>query len=390
MFNVGSLKKISSLLKNFAGHDARYRPFRYLRSWEDFRRIPLSSRADLKQSVGQGLGDIVFNITATSGSTSSRMMIAHSRQAYEAHLRRLVKIYRQAGVKPGVLCLNLCSYELNSGGRMMEAAFKAAGAGVIPLGPTSTPDKVLEASHLIKALKPVMVNAYTNQLFDLFALLGRKHSIKRCLVNGEPLWPEYRKRIEKMGGVNIHDHYGAMEVSALGLALKPDDEYMKVFADGLLLEVLDEHGQTSATGIGDLLVTDLNNICMPFIRYRLGDKVELIRRAGALRVKVLGRTEDSLLLNGVVVMKRELVRIVNDSLGHPRFFFLVDKHPLRYYDRLIINVTGSTPKQLQALSGAIIKALGVDRCIDVRPHEGIIPRTLNGKIKYFIDARTKA
>ena len=45
-----------------------------------------------------------------------------------------------------------------------------------------------------------MINAYTNQLFDLFALLGRKHSIRRCLVNGEPLWPEYRKRIEKMGG----------------------------------------------------------------------------------------------------------------------------------------------------------------------------------------------
>ena len=39
-----------------------------------------------------------------------------------------------AGVKEGVLCLNLCAYELNSGGRMMEAAFKAAGAGVIPLG----------------------------------------------------------------------------------------------------------------------------------------------------------------------------------------------------------------------------------------------------------------
>ena len=148
------------------------------------------------------------------------MLIAHSRKAYEAHLRRLVKIYRHVGVKEGMLCLNLCSYELNSGGRLMEAAFKAAGAGVIPLGPISTPDKVLEAARLIEALKPVMINAYTNQLFDLFALLGRKHSIRRCLVNGEPLWPDYRKRIEQMGGVHIHDHYGAMEVSGLAIALR--------------------------------------------------------------------------------------------------------------------------------------------------------------------------
>ena len=118
---------------------------------------------------------------------------------YEAHLRRLVKIYRHVGVKEGALCLNLCSYELNSGGRLMEAAFKAAGAGVIPLGPISTPDKVQEAARLIELLKPDMINAYTNQLFDLFAVLGRKHSIRRCLVNGEPLWPEYRQRIEQMG-----------------------------------------------------------------------------------------------------------------------------------------------------------------------------------------------
>ena len=59
------------------------------------------------------------------------------------------------------------------------------------------------------------------------------------------------------------------------LPLEPDDEYMKVVADGLLLEVLEDSGKASATGTGDLLVTDLDNTCMPFIRYRLGDRVEL-------------------------------------------------------------------------------------------------------------------
>ncbi len=388
MFNAQALKKISQLLQVFSKRDHRYRM--RLRSWEDFKCIPVSGRDDLKTFTEAGLVRDAFNVTATSGSTSSRMIIAHSRKAHESHLRRLVKIYRHVGVKEGVLCLNLCAYELNSGGRLMETAFKAAGSGVIPLGPISTPEKVLEAARLIEQLKPVMINAYTNQLFDLFALLGRKHSIRRCLVNGEPLWPDYRKRIEQMGGVRIHDHYGAMEVSGLGVALRPDDEYMKVVADGLLLEVLEDSGKASETGTGDLLVTDLDNTCMPFIRYRLGDRVELIRRAGVLLIKVLGRTQDSILLNGVVVMKQELIRTVNDFLGHPSFFFVVDKHPLQYYDRLIINMAGGTVKHLQTLAGVVVKAVGVDNCIDVRTHEGTIPRTLNGKIKYFIDARTKA
>jgi phenylacetate-coenzyme A ligase PaaK-like adenylate-forming protein len=388
MFNAQALKKVSQLLQVFSKKDRRYKI--RLRSWEDFKRLPVSGREDVKKFTAAGLVRDAFNVTATSGSTSSRMVIAHSREAHEIHLRRLVKIYRQVGIKEGVVCLNLCSYELNSGGRLMEAAFKAAGAGVIPLGPISTPDKIIEAVRLVKLLKPVMINAYTNQLFDLFSVLGRKHSIRRCLVNGEPLWTDYRKRMEQMGSVHIHDHYGAMEVSGLAVALKPDDEYMKVIADGLLLEVLEDSGKASQTGTGDLLVTDLNNTCMPFIRYRVGDRVELVRRKGALWIKVLGRTEDSFLLNGVVVMKQELIRTVNDFLGHPRFFFVVDKHPLQYYDRLIVNVAGGNVKRLDALSATVVRTLGVDNCIDVRAHEGTIPRTLNGKIKYFIDARIKA
>jgi len=388
MFNARSLKKVSSLIKHFSLKDPRYRI--RLRSWEDFKRLPVLGREDVKAFTRAGLARGAFNVTATSGSTSSRMIIAHSRQAHEAHLRRLVKIYRLAGVREGMLCLNLCAYELNSGGRLMEAAFKAAGAGVIPMGPISTPEKVLEAIRLIRLLKPVIVNAYTNQLHDLFAVLGDKHSIRRCLVNGEPLWPAYRKRIEKMGQTHVHDHYGAMEVSGLAVALKSDDEYMKVTADGLLLEVLDDSEKAQPTGTGTLLVTDLENTSMPFIRYRLGDRVELKQRKGALWIKVLGRIEDSLLLNGVVVIKHELVRTLGDLLGHPGFFFVVDKHPLKYYDRLVINVTGSGLKNKQDLSSAVVKALGIDNCIDVRTHEGLIPRTLNGKIKYFIDARKEA
>ncbi len=388
MFNAKTLRKVSRLLQVFSKRDPHYRI--RLRSWKDFESIPVLGREDIKAFVKAGLVQDAFNVTATSGSTSSRMMIAHSRKAYESHLHRLIKLYRHIGVKEGMLCLNLCAYELNSGGRLMEVAFKAAGCGVIPLGPTSTLEKILEAAQLIKALKPVMINAYTNQLFDIFALLGRKHSIRRCLVNGEPLWPAYRKRIEHMGGVHIHDHYGAMEISGLAVALNPDDEYMRVVADGLLLEVMGDSGEALETGVGTLLVTDMHNVSMPFIRYRMGDQVELVRRQGALWIKVLGRTDDSLLVNGVVVLKSELIQVVNDFLGHPRFFFVIDKHPLKYYDKLIINVAGGTLQQFKPLRESVIKSVGIDRCIEVRAHQGVIPRTINGKIKYFIDARKKA
>ena len=272
----------------------------------------------------------------------------------------------------------------------MEAAYKAAGCGVIPLGPISSPENVLEAVHLIRLLKPTMINAYTNQLFDLFAALGRKHTVRLCVVNGEPLWPEYRQRIERLGGVAVHDHYGAMEVSGFAIASRPDDEWMRVFSDGLLLEVMQDTKGATATGVGDLLVTDLNNSAMPFIRYRLGDRVELMRRRNVLWIKVLSRTEDSVLINGVVVMKQDLIRATGDMLGHPRFFFIITKDPVKFCDRMSINVIVPIKVDPKKLINGIVASVGMDNCIDMRIYQGDIPRTPNGKISYFIDARKKA
>lgn len=387
MYTDNALKKISQLLKIFSNFNSQYKV--KIHSWEDFKHIPISGRQELKTFLNNKLIHNAFNVSSTSGSTSNKMLIAHSKETYELHKRRLVKLYRQFGIKKGDLCLNFCSYEMNSGGRLMETAFKACSAGVIPLGPISSKDKILEAVHLINKLKPTVINAYTNQLYDLFSVLGRKHSIRQCMVTGEVLWPEYKHRIEKMGDVQIHDHYGAMEFSGLAVAINPNNEYMKLFAEGLLLEVLGDSGSTDRTGIGALLVTDLNNHCMPFIRYHLGDEVDLIHHKGSLWIKVLGRTNDSLSVNGVVAIKKELIRTAHDFIGHPNFFFILDKHRTSYKDKLIVNIAGNCLKDLQLLPKAIMKATGLDDCIIVRKHKGIIPKTINGKIKYFVKTNTE-
>lgn len=388
MNDAKRLKDLQVLLKGFAANDKRYKV--YLRSLKDMDKIPIAQRADIRKFMDQGSIRGAFNVTATSGSTSSRLVIAHSHQAHHAHLKRLVKLYRLVGASPGELVLNLCSYELNSGGRLMEAAYKACGCGVIPLGPISSKEKVMEAAQLVRMLKPTMVNAYTNQLFDLFSVIGRKHTIRRCIVNGEPLWDAYRKRIEALGGVRVHDHYGAMEVSGFAIADKSNDPWMRVIDDGLYLEVADQNGRISSEGIGDLLVTDLYNTCMPFIRYRLGDRVELARRNKILRIRVLGRTDDSILINGVVVIRSALIQVVADLLKTPRFFCLITKDSLRYSDRMIINVCGPVRIKTDELIKTVAATLGMDRCIEVRPFTGDIPRTINGKINSIIDARKEA
>lgn len=379
-----TLKKINSLLASFA-HIKPYRAARLpLKSCEEFMKLPLMMRDDIRQFPPQGE---VFSVTATSGSSGKQMHILHSKNCFQTHLRRLIKIYKSCGMESGDLCLNLCSYELNSGGRIMEQAFRALGAGVIPLGSLTSPEKIKEAIALIKSLKPAFINSYTNQLYDIFSVLKRKHSVKSCILNGEPLYPWFKDSLKALSGTRIFDHYGAMEFSGFAIAENPKDTSMKLFEDGLYLEILGKDGRTAELGEGRIVVTDLENTCMPFIRYVLGDRVRITRKGNAKYIRVLGRDADSLLIEGKITSRRLMAETILRLLGHPRFFCIIDKNKQDFKD----NITLHIPEKDLSASATLIKELGgrlhIAHLVTIRPHSGHVPKTSTGKYHHIIDLR---
>jgi len=382
--DIVTLKKINHLLACFA-HLQPYRAVRLpLKSCGEFLKLPLMMRDDIRQFPPQGE---VFNVTATSGSSEKQMYILHPKDCYRTHLRRLVKIYKSCGMKPGDLCLNLCSYELNSGGRIMEQAFKTLGAGVIPLGSLTSPEKTKEAIALIKSLKPSFINSYTNQLYDVFSVLKRKHPVKSCILNGEPLYPWFKDRLRALSGTRIFDHYGAMEFSGFAIAEDPKDAFMRLFEDGLYIEILGEDGRTTELGEGRIVVTDLENTCMPFIRYVVGDRVHITKKGNAKYIRVLGRDADSLLIEGKIVSRRLVAETILRLLGHPRFFCIIDKDRRNFRD----NITLHIPEKDVSASATLIKELGVRlhiaHLVTIRPHSGHVPKTSTGKYRHIMDLR---
>lgn len=383
------LNKINRLLLHFRSVGKLKHAKLPLRDIRGFSEIPLTTKEELKgfdPMTFSACGDI-HNVTATSGSTASRLLILHSTNCYHMHLRRIVKTYRCMGMKKGALCLNTCAYELNSGGRMMETAFKSLGAGVIPAGSFSTPEKLNEICHLIEKLKPDILNAYTNQLYDIFSRIKKRHSIKKCIVNGEPLFRSYQNQIEALAGVKIYNNYGSMEFSGFAMAESPRDEHMRLFEDGLYLEVLDERGRAEETGTGKIVVTDLENTCMPFIRYILGDEVEIIKKNNKKFIKVLRRIQDSILLEGEVVDKAKLIESIQEVLGHPHFFVLIIKNKRTCKDRLMLHVPRRDQKKAEKLNILLERQMHLGHLLTVRVYTGDVPRTSTGKLRHVIDLR---
>lgn len=123
-------------------------------------------------------------------------------------------------------------------------------------------------------------------------------SIKLCITTSEVCSDEDRRIMEHGFGVSVVDEYGSSEVGII--AFQDLHGRSLVSEETVLLEVVDDHGSPLPDGNeGDILVTDLRNRAMPFIRYNLGDRgVVAPERVGKYRVlqTLKGRTSDLIYL----------------------------------------------------------------------------------------------
>jgi phenylacetate-CoA ligase len=87
----------------------------------------------------------------------------------------------------------------------------------------------------------------------------------------EKIHPEERRLVEEVFQCPVYEVYGSREIPALACECSAHNG-MHIFSDLRWVEVLDKDGRPAAPGQqGRLIVTDLVNYGMPFIRYEIGD-----------------------------------------------------------------------------------------------------------------------
>ncbi len=137
---------------------------------------------------------------------------------------------------------------------------------------------------------------------------------EHCLDNGirlprlrqvetisEILRPATRAACLEAWGVPVIDIYTAREAGYIALQC-PECEHYHVQAEGILVEVLDEHDRPCAPGdVGRVVVTPLHNFAMPLIRYDIGDYAEVgepcpCGRGLPVLRHILGRRQNMLVL----------------------------------------------------------------------------------------------
>lgn len=130
----------------------------------------------------------------------------------------------------------------------------------------------------INVYKPDLIRGYAGSLYELCRYAERKnidvYTPKIVVGAAETLSDEMRHKIENVFGTKVYDYYGSRETNNLAGECK--EGLMHVLAFHNYIEVLNNHNQPVKEGEeGRVIVTNLHNYSMPFIRYEIGDMAVL-------------------------------------------------------------------------------------------------------------------
>jgi phenylacetate-CoA ligase len=261
-----------------------------IRGQGDLPRLPILSKHEVIEHFVEFLlrdlpqSDRPKQIVRSSGTTGRPVKVAMSMRSATrfgilAHRRR-----RWARVDPmGVVCaIRIPShFPLRDGNTLPDGQMQRSDRwhylGVhFETGPAygfNVWNSMDQQLAWIREIQPNYLETYPPTFEELaFANDGASpaKSISALFSSATGAAPATRRQVERMYAAPLHDAYGLNEIGAVATRCEADNYH--VHAEHCIVEVVDADGQPCAPGrMGRVLVTALQNLAMPLIRYDTGD-----------------------------------------------------------------------------------------------------------------------
>ncbi len=245
----------------------------------------------------------------------------------------------------------------------------------------------------IESFKPVLIMTYPNAMY-IQALYceerGKSYDfIRGVITSAETLTDQQRSTIERVFGCRVFDRYGCREIGVVGQECEFHDG-LHVNSEKVIVEIRrsSELKNLSSNGIGEILVTDLDNYRAPLIRYSLGDLGTLVEGScgcgrGMRRIgKILGRINDLIRLGKGHYVHASAITQVFRNLDGVRKFQLIQKD-LDDFEVRIMKSGGFSDESVDTIKDRLHDLLGQRIGVEVNFVEEI-STTVSGKVPYVI------
>jgi phenylacetate-CoA ligase len=255
-----------------------------IRGQADLHKLPTLTKADIRRhlyfdimSEHHDKSEILK--ISTSGSTGEPFVCFADRKQLEFRWAATLRAQEWTGYRFGDPTLRLWHQTI---GMTRSQALKEHADAVLS-NRTFIPVFELADENLarmvrtIARIEPVLMDGYAEALDFLARYLKTRGDIAvrpRALMSSAQTLPRSsRKLIEDTFGCKVFDKYGSREFSGVAYECEAHEGH-HVVAEGYIVEVLRDGRPVAPGETGEVVVTDLNNYCMPFVRYRIGDLAE--------------------------------------------------------------------------------------------------------------------
>jgi phenylacetate-CoA ligase len=287
---ITQIKKIKTLLEysndNIPFYQKRFKEIGFnpsdFKDLDDLKKIPILTKDDIREHKEDLIAAEYKNsnksiITVSGGTTGPSIELCNSLQSITSKIASQHRFDSWAGWNKGDWSSVIwpAVVDLRKKPPSYKTRLKNYLSDRLILLQQTVIDDIDFKNHFLEVInkRATIIRGFPTQL-NLAARYVLDKGLKLPLVRGvvstgELLLPEQRFQIQKAFDCQVYDSYRTREVGCIAQECSEHDG-LHVNSEQIYLEI-DSNSEVDISGDGKILVTDLINRAMPFIRYEIGD-----------------------------------------------------------------------------------------------------------------------
>ncbi len=312
-----------------------------IRSLDDIRRLPFTTKDDLRDNYPFGLFAVpsseVVRIHASSGTTGKPTVVGYTRHDLDNWRELVARLATSAGITDQDTVQISFGYGLFTGGFGLHYGCESCGASVIPVSSGNT-ERQLMLMQDFKVTALVATPTYALHISEVAHEMGvdfKKLPLRWGLFGGEPWSENMRRKIEDRMNITATDNYGLSEVMGPGISGEClEQNGLHIAEDHFFTEILDRQTlEPAPEGMeGEAVFTSLTKEALPVLRYRTRDITRILPepcpcgRTLKRMARISGRNDDMLIIRGVNVFPTQIESVLMEIKGaEPHYQLIVDR-----------------------------------------------------------------
>ena len=252
-----------------------------IKTLDDLPRLPVLTKDDIRRNlhfdlVAEGHDKRRMVPITTSGSTGEPLILYADKTQLEMRWATTLRNIEWTGYRFGDRQVRLWHSTIGMSGLQACKERLDAWLSRRTFFPAFAMDEAGIARYLevLRARRPALIDGYAEAFHLIASYLGAQRvdgvRPKGIISSAQTLSRESRQVIEEAFQTQVFDKYGSREFSGIAHECEAHRGH-HVNAESYIVEIMRDGRPARPGETGEVLVTDLNNTCLPLIRYALGD-----------------------------------------------------------------------------------------------------------------------